>query len=168
MGIRDRTPHREAKGEAMRRNREREQGAYLIHTSTASSPGLRCAPAGRRRLSEREERTKNREIGRVRPSERIRMGNFFTCAWCVAPVSLVPRHSFHPLCLTRGPYQGWERAGLIFRGRLSVPDGADAFRFGFAPHVREGAAPVTGGPDGREYSTPQGKNWSAVVNSCRR
>jgi len=65
------------KGEGVRGNREREQGAYLGHASAASSSGLRCAPAGRRRLSEREERAKNREIGRVRPSERIRTGNFF-------------------------------------------------------------------------------------------
>ena len=113
-------PMWETKGEAVRRNIEREQGAYLGHASAASSPRLRCALAGRHHLSKREERAKNREIGRVCPSERIRTGNFFTCAGCVAAVSLVPCHSFHPLSLTRGSYQGWEHAGLIFRRRLEM------------------------------------------------
>ena len=67
----------EAKGEAVRQNREREQGAYLGHASAASSPRLRCALAGRHHLSKREERAKNWEIGRVHPSERIRTGKFF-------------------------------------------------------------------------------------------
>jgi len=59
----------ETKGEAVRRNIEREQGAYLGHASAAASPALRCAPPVRRRLSERErererERGEGKEIGR--------------------------------------------------------------------------------------------------------
>jgi len=55
------------KGEGVRGNREREQGAYLGHASAAAAPALGCAPPVRRRRPERErerERGEGKEIGR--------------------------------------------------------------------------------------------------------
>ena len=114
---------RENLWEEQQGNREREQGAYLGHASAASSPGLRCSNCPPPpRLSERGEgKEKGDRMSPPRWKDKVG-GKFFSLARgrnCRA--YSFTRHSFHPLSLPCGPYQGWERVGLIFRGRLECP-----------------------------------------------